>query len=188
MNNPQSFQELLFETAVREGTESFQTLLKKYAEEKFYGICLYTNNDLRGVYPFANSVQGLKRRGLDDEEKWIPAEWDLKFEEGNTEQMEETTSLLVVASNEYAEQSDQATEKYGDRSQFKAETIKTLSRALLAIREAGLFREQAIHDRIAFWVHIGDSDGEERKLMFAPVVEHLDKGDVKELRELFEFE
>ncbi|MCA9068963.1 MAG: DUF4303 domain-containing protein, partial [Planctomycetaceae bacterium] len=188
---PGSFQEKLYETALSEGKQSFQKLMDKYPGETFYGICLYTNNDLRGVYPFANTVEGLKRSGYgwDDEEKWIPGEsWGLEFGEDDKTQMPETTSLLIDASDDYAQDEQAAKARYGDFNQFKPTTIATLSRALVTVRDSGIFKNRMIHDRMAYWVHIGDSHGQERKWMFQPVIKHLNEQDAKELQSLFELD
>lgn len=183
-----SFQTKLFDFAVKEGTTSFAALVDKYPNESFYAFTFYTNNDLRGVYPFANTVEGLDRSGydVDSEETWIAGEWNLAVD--HTEiQMAETNRLLLEASDAFADDALDAS-VYGTQSEFRQETFSTLSRALLAIRDSDVFRNHAASDRIAFWVHVGDPDGDDQKLMFRFVLEHLKASDVEQLREIYEID
>ncbi len=185
-----SFQAKLYDAAVREGTKSFGALVARYSDERFYAFTLYTNNDLRGVYPFANTIEALERSGFEpnSEEQWIAGEWQLQLDGNPKNPMADTTALLIDASDAYADDPDAARSEYGPYPEFRVATFQTLSKALLAIRESGVFRGHAEHDRIAFWVHIGDPDGDDTELMFRFVIDHLEPGDVEQLREVYGFD
>lgn len=184
------FQTRLYDAAVREGTKSFGDLVARYPDERFYAFTLYTNNDLRGVYPFANTIEGLERSGVEpnSEEQWIAGEWQLQLDGNPKNPMADTTALLVDASDAYADDPDAARAEYGPHAEFRIATFQTLSKALLAIRESGVFRGHAVNDRIAFWVHIGDPDGDDTELMFRFVIDHIEPGDVEQLREVYGFD
>lgn len=191
VTDSESFQAKLYKAAVREGAESFEALVTEYPHERFFAFTLYTNNDLRGVYPFANTIEGLERSGLDfnSEEKWIAGEWRLQTDDVLPRNpMVETTALLIEASDAYSDDPDAAKAKFGPHSQFRIDIFRTLSEALFAIRESGIFRGHAAHDRIAFWVHVGDPDGTDNELMFRFVMDHLEPGDADQLREVYGFD
>lgn len=179
-------QNQLFERAVSEGTAAFTKAISKYPKERFYAFCFYTDNDVTSIYPHANTREGLKRiyAGRDSEErnyyKWAPAEWGLNFGQyGRRDLMVRTNKLLHPDDRE----PEETPRSFGAR---KKQTIVTLTKALLAIRDAKVFQGHSARKKLAFWVNIGDSDTHERKWMLHPSFPHLDSVDVRELKRLFE--
>lgn len=189
-STPASFQAELYQAALREGTKSFAAFVKEHPDEKFYAYALYTNNDLRGVHPFANTLEALERAGFekDSEEKWVVGEWQLELQGSPRNPMSETTHLLIAANDAFTEDPVAAARKYGTLQEFRRETFRSLNRALLAIREAGVFRGHAVRDELAFLVYIGDPESSEIPLMFEFSLPHLAAEDIAELRDIYGFE
>lgn len=179
---PPFTQELLLETATREGIEAFRAAVEKYPEEKFYAFVFYVDNDITSVYPHANTVEQYEQLETSDDPtyfKWAPAEWPLDFGQyGDSEFMRETSALL----NSKQDGADSPS----DFGELKRQTLATLAQALLEIRKSGIFKGHADVKRLACWPHVGDACGEE-EWMFEPVIKHLPADIVKELRALFEF-
>src|SRR5688572_29287234 len=90
-------QRQLLEVATKETRAAFEAAILKYPNERFYAFCLYTDNDVSGVFPTANTVEGIDRiyrPDLDPDRnywKWNPAEWEMnRWSSG----MDETNKLL----------------------------------------------------------------------------------------------
>lgn len=177
-------QKRLLETAFAEGRAAFEAVISRYPNERFYAFCLYTDNDVTSVFPTANTIEGIERilnPALESRHyyQWNPAEWQLDF---GHRFMDETNNLLYP-SFDPPERPDPP----GAFGKRKRATIGTLSAALLRIRESGIFTGHGLHERIAFWLNIGDAMPGEIEWMFQPVLPHLDRADLDELRKLFEF-
>lgn len=181
-------QDQLFEVALQEGTAAFEAAIAQYNNERFYAFCFYTDNDVTSIYPTANTLEGFERiypGGNPSDRnyyKWYPGEWDLDFGQlGDRDLMEATNTLLYPDSSNEANETDEA---FGER---KRQTLITLTRVLLTICEVKVFANHGVHERLAFWVNIGDAIEQEIEWMFQPALPHLKTNDVHELRQLFEF-
>ena len=178
-------QKRLLETAFLDGRAEFEAVIAKYPKERFYAFCFYTDNDVTSVFPTANTVEGIDRIFDPTLEsrlyyRWNPAEWKLDF--GNHRLMVETNNLLYPSFD--PPEPEEPSSEFGKR---KRDTIRTLNAALLKIRESGIFSGHSVRDRIAFWLNIGDAMPGEIEWMFQPVLSHLDREDIDELRKLFVF-
>jgi hypothetical protein len=179
---PRFTQAVLLETATREGIEAFRAAIAKYPNEQFYAIVFYADDDITSVYPDAHTVENLARMDTSADPnyyKWNPAEWQLEFGQYyDSDLMVETCELLRTK-----DEGEYVPKSFG---KLKEQTLATLAQALHNIRDSGIFQGHADEKRLAFWPHIGDVAGEE-DWMFAPVIKHLPKDIVEELRALFEF-
>lgn len=179
-------QNRLFEAAVREGTAAFQAAISQYPQEQFYAFSFYTDNDVTSLYPVANTVEGLQRidPGDDPEERnyyqWTPDEWDIDFGQyDEADLMAETNQLLQPTADEY--ELDESLEAFGERKRC---TLLTLNKALLSIRETGIFSGHSAREKLAFWVNIGDPMPDEVEWMLNPTIPHLEAQDAAALQAL----
>ena len=179
-------QETLLTTAVAEGTTALQRAINAFPTESFYAFCFYTDNDVTSIYPTANTVEALQRiDGYESDKnyyRWSPAEWQLDFGQyGKPDLMVRTNKLLYP---NYESESEEPDDWFALRKQ---KTLNTLTTALLSIRESGLFSGSAAHEKVAFWVNIGDAYGTEIEWMLKPAFKHLRITDRREISALFEY-
>ncbi|MBI1375325.1 MAG: DUF4303 domain-containing protein [Phycisphaera sp.] len=180
-------QRTLFDVVLREGTAAFRAAVARYPDERFYAFCFYADCDVTSVYPTAATVEELARSCPSSElqerkyYQWAPAEWGLDFGQFDKHDLMSETNRLLRP--DYANEGDESPEVFGAR---KLLTLKTLSEALLKIREIGVFSGHAARDPIACWVNIGDAGDEEIRWMFEPVTSHLAPDDLRDLREVYE--
>ena len=180
MIDPSTAANDMLSIATSEGIAAFRAAVDRFPQEKFYAFCFYTDNDLSSVYPHANTIESLKRVDSSADPnyfQWAPAEWKLDFGQyGDTDFMRQTNELLQ---RQAASASDFAKHKH--------EAIRTLSEALLNIKNSSVFGGHGDPDRLAFWVNIGDASEGEIEWMFEPVVDYMPTDIVEQLRTLFEF-
>jgi hypothetical protein len=183
-------QATLFDTAVREGKAAFAKAIEAAPGEHFYAFAFYSDNDVTGVYPAANTLESYRRayQGPEDSEegiyyKWAPAEWNLDFGQfGSGDLMNETTKLMYPPNSDY-----DAREPIDEWYTRKVATIKTLNNALFRIREDGVFAGRSDPAKLACFLNIGDAMDDEIELMFQDIIKDLDPGVVVEMRRLFQF-
>jgi len=179
-------QQQLFETALQAGKAAFAMAIAQYNSEHFYAFCFCTDSDITSIYPMTNTLEGLERIFPKDEDadkayyRWVPAEWQLTFGQfGEPALMSQSSQLLAP---DYANENEESIEAFNER---KRQTLATLSRVLLNIRESGLFDHHAVQKQLAFWVDLGDAMDEEVTWILQPVQPHLGRTDFEELRSQF---
>jgi hypothetical protein len=175
-------QQRLLEVASAEAQATFEGTVARYPGERFYAFGLYTDNDVTSVFPVANTAEGLDRIFNPQVEsrnyyKWAPAEW--RVDAGDPRDLAATNALLYPA--------DRTPEPPAEFHVRKRRTIETLTEALARVRAAGVFAGRCVRERVAFWVNIGDALPGEVEWMFGAAIPHLDRPDIDELRDLFEF-
>lgn len=152
LSRPTIDQEVLFNTALPEAIAAFQAAVDKYPTEHFYGYCFFVGPTLNCVMPHANTVEGLKRIWSEDEPEerpyyqWSSVEWDIEFGQRPTNVLMRNTNSMLFAAY------DEDNEDYAGQAKQDRETLTTLAKVLLEVRNAGIFNGSGENKRPAFWI------------------------------------
>ncbi len=152
MNRPTIDQKALFDTALPEAITAFQAVVNKFPTEQFYGFCFFVAAPLDCVMPHANTLEGLKRIWPEDEPEerpyyqWSSVEWDLEFDQRRVNGFMRNTNAMLMAAF------DEDDEDYEAQAKQDEQTLVTLAKVLLEVRNAGVFGENSGSKRPAFWI------------------------------------
>ncbi len=143
----------IHELAVRQIVADFQSIKEKCIGESIYGFGLGLVEDITGFFSAANTVESLKRKLLEEDDKddissfWLISEWGYEGTDDNTLYEFLATFIFNIEDGKY----ESAVKDYEE----------VLTNALKTCDEQGVFGKGQERENIIVYLHYADAANED---------------------------